>query len=271
VSGPVVFIHVPKTGGSTFLSVLRRNFPASDVLLPDAQKDKNLVEIDQALTRLSAQHARSIHGHFPLSYRDRLPSNARYATILRDPVQRQYSHYQWSYGRKLAAGKDWPVSKALGKGRLVDNLQTRMLSALEDPFTRPADDDLLNAALAELERLAFVGLVERFPESMLLAQERLGLRHISYFRRNVRGTPHPPVDVDALREHNQLDLQLYEHAVAMLAPDLDRLQPRAASLLRADRTLSTFRPTTDLAALGYVADYGVSAIGARARRVLQWR
>ncbi|HEX5448907.1 MAG TPA: hypothetical protein VFW85_02475 [Gaiellaceae bacterium] len=269
MSGPLVFIHVPKTGGSTFLSVLRRNFPTSDVLLPDAQKGKNLAEIDDAFGRLG--QARSIHGHVPLSYRDRLPANARYAALLRDPVRRQYSHYQWLYGRKLAAGKHWPVERALRQGRLVDNLQTRMLSGLEDPFTRPADDELLGAALVELEGLAFVGLVERFPESMLLAQERLGLRHISYVRRNVRGTTHPPEDVDALRAHNQLDLQLYAHAVAMLEPELDRLQSRAASLLRAERAMSSVRPTADLVALGYVADYGMSAIGARTRRALRWR
>lgn len=269
MSGPIVFIHVPKTGGSTFLSVLRRNFPTSDVLLPDAQKGKNLAEIDSALGRLG--HARSIHGHVPLSYRDRLPANARYIALLRDPVRRQYSHYQWLFGRKLAAGKNWPVARALAEGRLLDNLQTRMLSGLEDPFTRPADDELLGAALAELDGLAFVGLVERFPESMLLAQERLGLRHISYFRRNVRGTSHQPEEVEALRAHNQLDVQLYAHAVAMLEPELDRLRRRAASLLRADQAMSNFRLTADLAALGYVADYGLSAIEARIRRALQWR
>lgn len=258
--GPIVFVHIPKAGGSTFLSVLRRNFPVSDVLLPDALKSENIAEIERRLPTL--ENAQSIHGHVPLSLLDRI-AGARFATLLRDPVRRQYSHVNWLYGH----WQDVPsVAEALAKGRLIDNLQTRMLCGLEEPFTRPADDALLDAALAELDRFAFVGLVERFPESMLLAQERLGLRHVSYFRRNVRGTSHTSDDVDALRAHNELDVELYARTRARIEPELDRLQPRAVALARADQAMSSRRPVADPAAVGYVADFVSSAAVARARR-----
>lgn len=262
--GPIVFVHIPKAGGSTFLSVLRRNFPVSDVLLPDALKSHNVDELAakvNALERGSLGHVQSIHGHVPVSYLARIPE-ARFVTLLREPLRRQFSHLQWTYGHR----SDLSVADALRKDRLIDNLQTRMLCGLEDPFTRPADDAMLDAALVELERFAVVGLVERFPESMLLAQERLGLRHVSYFRRNVRGMSHAPEDVDALRAHNELDLELYARARARIEPELDLLRPRAAALARADRAISTRRPVADPVAAGYVADFFSSAAIARARR-----
>ncbi|HEY2327746.1 MAG TPA: hypothetical protein VGH52_09705 [Gaiellaceae bacterium] len=272
IAGSIVFIHVPKTGGSTFASILRRSFPASDVVLQSALKEKYLAEVDAQL-RAAAMRPQlgSIHGHVPLSYRPQFPPEARYVTLLRDPVRRQYSHYRWVYTRAVQNGSAPPVAEALKRGRLVDNLQTRMLCGLDNPLTRPADDELLTAARAELDRLAFVGIVERFPESMLLAQERLGLRHVAYRRRNVRGTSHALEDVEALRAHNLLDLELYAHATALVEADLDRLRPQAVALARADEAMSARRLVADRAALGYVADYSVSAVGARIRRALAWR
>lgn len=263
--GPVVFIHIPKTAGCTFLSVLRRNFPVSDVLLPDASKEANrqeLVEKLQLLTSPGNVCERSIHGHVPITYLAGIPE-ARFATLLREPLRRAHSHFKWTYGGRRRVTT---LERALKGRRLIDNLQTRMLSGLDHPFTRPADDELLQAALATLDRLAFVGIVERFPESMLLAQERFCLRHVSYFRRNVRRTPVEPGELEALRIHNQLDLELYANARERVEPELDRFSSRAISLARADAAISRRRPVADPAVAGYVADFVGSAISARARR-----
>jgi hypothetical protein len=266
MAGPIVFIHIPKTGGSTFASVLRRNYPVSDVVLPNPlNHEPGLEDALHAIAQRPPGQVRSIHGHVPLSHRDQFPADARFATLLRDPVRRQQSHYLMLYGKaRLVTAPSFP--EALPRGRLIDNLQTRLLCGLEDPLTRPADDELLAAALAQLDRFAFVGLVERFPESMLLAQERLGLRFVAYRRRNVRVLSPPPDDVDALREHNRLDLALYAHTRARIEPELERLRSRAVALARADEAISHRRPVAHPAALGHVVDYCRSALGARVQR-----
>jgi hypothetical protein len=268
MASPIFFIHIPKTGGNTFASVLRRNAPSSDLLLPSALKEKNEPKLDAQLRAVAErpERARSIHGHVPLSYRDFLPDNLRLATLLRDPVRRQYSHYQWIFGRRLAAGKGPSVAEAFARGRLIDNLQTRMLCGLKEPLTRPADDEMFRAARAELDRFTFVGLVEWFPESMLLAQERLRLRHIAYCQRNVRGTSHAPEELDALRDHNRLDLELYDQARTLLAPEFERLRSRAAGLARADEVMTHRRPVADPVVVGYVADFCWSSVAARVQR-----
>jgi hypothetical protein len=150
------------------------------------------------------------------------------------------------------------MEEALASGRLVDNLQARMLCGLEGSLTRPADGELLDAALGELRSLAFVGLTERFAESLLLAGECLDLRALAYRAKRVHGLRAEPTAVEALRAHNELDLELYREARALVDSQLDRMpRSRADALMGADAFLRTGRPAlaprTITAVLGYWA------------------
>jgi hypothetical protein len=84
---------------------------------------------------------------------------------------------------------------------------------------------------------------------------------------------HTARDVEALRAHNELDLELYRQALARTEPELAAFRKRAVSLARADIAMSRRRPVADLAAIGYVADYASSVLVAHARRgwAATWR
>jgi hypothetical protein len=267
VSPPIVFIHVPKTAGTTFVSILARNLPNGKVHVPNAFT--RAAEIDERLRSDRARRAGLLHGHVPLSLRSQFPPESRFVTFLREPNARLYSHYRHQYNNLIDRGEAPPLA-APG---IPDNLQARMLCALPDPFTRPADDELLEAALRELRGLAFYGVLERFAESMLLAQRRLGLRWVAYRRENIRRSAAiSPGDADTLQAQNELDLVLYETAVRELAPDLGPLAGKARSLERAGEALTARRPSADLRVAVHVAGYGIATAEASVRRrTARWR
>jgi len=264
---PIVLIHIPKTAGTAFASVLRHNFPAGEVWLPNVFRDPHATE-RRAREVASMAKVELVRGHAPLTIRELLPPGWRYVSFLREPLARSYSHYRHVYNRRILAGDEPPPEQGLAESPLLpDNLQTRMLSGLSDWRTHPADDALLTAALRELRDLEYVGITERFAESMLLARDRLGLRSAAYRRENVRGAGVvPPEHVEALRRHNELDLQLYNEALALLGPRLAGVSAARASALEraAGRRISPV----------YTATKSVATIRrrtARWKQVRRWR
>jgi hypothetical protein len=227
------FVHVPKSGGTSFGRILRMNEAGTGTMaLGNVFKGgtggvKKKVDLERTARRVELAGPRLITGHVPISLRDYLHRDVRCCTILRDPVDRTISHYfqvarntQRQLRRKdgLAPFPEGvTVDDAVTGGYLLDNLHTRMLSGAEDPF-RPVDDDMLERAKRALaEELVVFGLLERFDESVVLAKHRLGLRAILTPTLRVDGERPRGDDVpkemrrDAER-WNRYDLELYRYA-----------------------------------------------------------
>ena len=110
---------------------------------------------------------RDIHllgGHLPFGIYQYLPSDSRYITFLRDPVERTLSHYY----RARSVRKRNPIPEDLsfedvlaGGDYLYDNLQTRMLSGDPEPFGEVTQEMLEQAKENLSER--FISLWPRRP------------------------------------------------------------------------------------------------------------
>jgi hypothetical protein len=111
---PIVFLHIPKTAGSTFGSVLRRNAPTGDFHIPNMfNYEADLTARLAWIARQPTGRVRSIQGHISLSWRASLPPDARFVTFLREPVARQFSHFRHLYRESIAAGREPPMEEAL--------------------------------------------------------------------------------------------------------------------------------------------------------------
>jgi Sulfotransferase family len=169
-------------------------------------------------------------GHVPYGlYREYLPADARYMTFLRDPVDRVLSHYYRHRPRKqskrelpgrVSGGKITTASleEALAEPPLAElsNLATRFLCSDPSPMGE-LPPSALEEAKANLRKFVFVGIQERFEESIVLLQRTLGLGLVPYLNRHI-GIDRPALDeIPAAQRRliekcNRLDAELYAFA-----------------------------------------------------------
>jgi hypothetical protein len=244
----LVFVHIPKTAGTTLRAVLDMNEPVprsrplGNVFKGGGGRSAALIERLRVGRGPDLGGVRLVRGHFPLGVREYLPSylpkerELHCFTFLREPIDRTLSHYYAI--RKSGGGHDLPplpaeatLEDALAGGYLDDNLQTRMLSGLPEPFGE-VDDEMLAQAKHNLrDGLAFFGLTERFDESLVLAKQRLGLRSILYTAnsrvntRRPRGDEVPEELRRAAERCNRYDIELYRYAEELFDAAPERGQP----------------------------------------------
>jgi hypothetical protein len=259
--GPVFFVHVPKTAGTTLTRILRRN-EAPGSFRHVANVFKGGGGIKPPLYRRLVRQLRSgprpnlLFGHMPLGIDPYLPRDwrSRYVTLLRDPVDRALSHYY----RLLAIGRDRPIvpkrrvprltpdtpleDALCGVRYVVDNVHTRMLCGLPEPFGEVTPDMLERAKDNLRARFVVFGLTERFDEFLVLLKWRFGYDDIFYRRGRVnesrpRGDSVPRALVESATHANRYDIELYDFACQLFdaAPELRQpeFQAEVAALRRA--------------------------------------
>ena len=222
----VIFLHLPKTAGTTLHRILDREYPGSAVFTigVDAHAD---IEQFYELPEAELEQVQLLRGHMPFGLHEHLPQAARYFTMLRDPIERVISNYY--YIRRSPEHYLYPTLQATGWDLaallhsqlpvMLDNGQTRLLSGVwGDVGYGKMDESHLALAQRHLrDYFAVVGLQEQFDSSLLLMQKAFGWRRIEYQKRNVtRNRPAQETlsaeTLAAIREANLLDLQLYEYA-----------------------------------------------------------
>lgn len=175
-----------------------------------------------------------LYGHLSYGWHEQLlPRKARYFTIVREPVGRVLSHYnfvrsrEWHYLHSHVVDANMTVVDYVESGITteVNNGQVRQLSGVEDivqaPYGRSELEyggdhtTLLSRALANIEaHFLMVGLLDRFEESVRLLQWRTGLQLGSYQTRNATDSPEAvmtlsPGEAEVLRRFNREDCDLY--------------------------------------------------------------
>lgn len=231
------FIHIHKNAGSTVQYVLRSTFGARHVNVEAWQGDgfwaNPFTAADLARLRRFYPRLASIAGHLlrPYNGLEAACPDLRYFTLLRDPLKRSASNYQYVVQslRKTYDFETW-IQQDMHRNR-----QTKVLAGSDS-----VDDALRIIA----DRQIFIGLMERFDESLLLLKRLFAPQlNIAYEAVNVarshslaRELLETPRTRDMLIEANRADLELYTSVQHHIYP---RLQKAYGSTLAAD--LATFQ------------------------------
>jgi hypothetical protein len=194
----LIFLHIPKTGGSTLDAIIDANYPPASIFSVQSPIRDSLAAF-RALPPAERERLRVIRGHGVQGVHRELERPCAYATLLRDPVDRVLSQYYFirespnhpRHRELLARGATLLEYLRAGLNPQADNGQVRSISGVGDgtadeiPFgtcTRAMLDDATRRLETEF---ALVGVTERFDEFLALAGRMLGWRHCQYVRRKV--------------------------------------------------------------------------------------
>ncbi len=223
----LAFVHIQKTAGTSMKFILKNSFGARhcDIRPVDPSRNKPVDDGDLAFAKRIYEDLRSIGGHELIEPTAHLSAQVCPYTMLRDPVSRAVSHFQDQNVR----GREPPSFDAYLEDPGNHDFQVRKIAGTAD----------LDKARVLLESdYFFVGLTERFDESMRLFAQRspypLDLRYVrrnvardNRFREAVMGDPDK---VARLREANRLDQALFEWVRDVLLPrQLDAADPTPSS------------------------------------------
>lgn len=221
------FIHIPKTAGTTFTSILDAKFNQADIC--PAAVWSELVQLSPA----ELATYKLLRGHFYYYVHKFLPQKPVYITMLRDPIERVISGYEFMRRHRPSRPEGLPThEKALTMSLKeyvcdptvpgITNAQTRHISLnlykeLSEDLTHPK---WLESAKQNLEEFAFVGVTEQFDNSMSLLAYIFGWNPLVEYQnlmvapKRLRQEALSTDVIDAIAERNQLDIALYQVAKA---------------------------------------------------------
>ena len=201
-TAPVVFMHIPKTAGSSLTNMLEPHYAPGEVFRSPEPG---------SLSRLGSAELQSysiLCGHFDWSELGNLPKKSQIICLLRDPIDRIVSLYwywrsfSWEYA---AENQDYGIAYAksvgieefffdapLGIRANYENAVVRQLVGADfctaQVGFKNSDEAAINLAKSRIDQMSVCGLMEDMSGSAILISQALGIRDLRV-RFDNRGPP----------------------------------------------------------------------------------
>ncbi|MGI8961718.1 MAG: DUF4118 domain-containing protein [Bryobacteraceae bacterium] len=170
----ILFMHIPKTAGTAFREAMIGNYKHSQVAYLYPHPPGFLVSNLGLLPLEQRARFRLILGHFQYGIHEFLPQEYTYVTIVRDPVERVISHYNYLRQTQPEITSDGAATLSLPemlerhRTANFDNLMVRCFSGLDKNDVPPGhvDQGAYDLAIDHLRtRFTFVGYQDRADEA----------------------------------------------------------------------------------------------------------
>jgi hypothetical protein len=243
----LIFLHIPKTAGTTLNRIIEWQYSPFEIFTMDPYRIRATPERLKRLPEGRRRRLRMVRGHMFYGIHEFLPQGATYITMLRDPVPRALSAYYFILRRPLN-----PFHRKVKKEGLTiedcirlfpqrHNLQCRMIAGAKD-HTSTGDERLLDMAKENLVKsFSVVGISERFEESLMLIATTFDWE-IPFYKNCKVSKTRPsigPGTVEMIRDHNRLDVELYEFGKGLFEESLQKKEAAVREGLATLRTLPT--------------------------------
>lgn len=245
----VLFLHVHKTAGTTLHRIIEKEYSPFRIYTIEGRRIEWSIDHFKNLPERRRAAMKVVKGHMSFGLHELLPQPSTYITFLRDPIERCISSYAYSKGNRLNPlhgrinRENLDLAQFLSIAPWNNNLQCKAIAGLDRRDYRPislfremlrpgaigpdpASDrwnssETLLRAKENLQRyFGFVGLTERFTESLVLLKHLFSWKLSSYSSyRKSRNRPKretfAPELLAQVDRWNQLDRELYEFGKKM--------------------------------------------------------
>ncbi len=219
----IYFLHIPKTGGTTLRDIISRQYKRENIFTVPSLKESNAALNDLAFEE--KKQLEIVQGHLKFGIHEATDRPSQYFTILRDPIKRVISSYNYILQVKNHPFDQSTTEKVMtiqelyesGVNPLLINGQTQLVSGVtgknNDPLIK--SEDILQKAKNNIaDFFITVGLLEEFDASLLIMQKMLGWKTPYYSIAN-RSKPEHTIAISDetiafLTEQNELDIKLYQ-------------------------------------------------------------
>lgn len=212
----LIFLHIPKNGGSTFRSVLTVQYPFQKIYDIKNQNGKDSIDLPPDIR----YKVTLLRGHCLYGIHQYLPGDSQYVTFLREPVDRAISFYYFTQNLKGPAGKrakslslrDFALTGVCPE---LDNGQTRRISGVQPEFGGVNELHFQKAINNIDNHFVSVGVLDLFDESLLMIAKQLDWILPPFYIRHKVNLRRPnnfvPLSIkNEIRAANKWDMKLYE-------------------------------------------------------------
>lgn len=238
-----VFIHIPKTAGSSLRKVLAFNYSDNEQFMFNGCISEYVDFCCQLNVHKS--NLKLVHGHHPYGVHQFISTDStRYFTFLRNPLERFISDYIYSGNQSsgyYSARNDYALHDFIrSKSPFLENPQTKFLAGIHPEDSVDIDDEqLLNLAKNNLEhQLVFFGISEFFYESLLILAAEMDWKIPVFQSANVAGITENLIAslhddlIQEINEKNSLDVQLYDYALDLFKKRMSKVNLNFWSAIR---------------------------------------
>jgi hypothetical protein len=246
----VIFVHIPKAAGSTLKSIVTNQYKIDSLFLIDGDNPSNSIERFKNLSKHERQNTKCLFGHMPFGIHEYIPQSSTYATMIRNPIDRIISHYffvrktpsHYLYKRVIDQNISLDEYVSSGLSTELNNGQTRFLAGTrcEDYPHEKCPIEILEIAKKNLiDYFSYVGITEKFDESILLLKRVFGYQNVCYSLHNVNTNREPSNLIpestkELIHQFNTLDVELYSFVQKIFNDQIEKIP-------NLERDLQTYR------------------------------
>jgi len=227
----LLFMHIPKTGGTTLFDVLGRKYKKEQTLVLNTFRYKH--ELEEKVMNNSKyieNNIELIRGHFYYGIHEHINRKCIYFTLLRNPLERLVSLYQYLKNHELPEIAGVIREKNLSFDEYITskqqyvkfNMQTKIIAGINED--RPINKNDYDLSINNIENnICFAGTIEMYDESLMLLFNKLRMSNPYYIKKNISNDNIviSKKTIEYIDENEKYDIMLHKHVQNKLLRELN--------------------------------------------------